>query len=82
MRSSTAPVLSCATMVTDDQSENGHRSETVYSDGKGTVQLSEDGTITWKDEKVNNGEEIVFEWNQELNDQLKERQEQAQTGMN
>ena len=72
----------CTAEIYDEQAENGHRSETVYSDGKGTVQLSEDGTITWKDEKVNNGEEIVFEWNQELNDQLKERQEQAQTGMN
>ena len=72
----------CTKEIYDEQSENGVRKETAYRDGKGTVELSEDGTITWKDEKVNNGEEIVFEWNQELNDQLKEMQEQAQTGMN
>lgn len=72
----------CTKVLYDEQSETGAREETVYSDGKGTIKLSEDGTITWKDEKVNNGEELVFEWNQDLNDQLKERQEQAQAGMN
>ena len=72
----------CTKALYDEQSENGVREETAYSDGKGTIKLSEDGTITWQDEKVNNGEELVFEWNQELNDQLKERQEQAQAGMN
>lgn len=70
---------SCVAMTVDPQSENGINEERIYSDGQGTIEVTKDGKITWKDEKVNDGEELVFAWDQELNDQL---QEQAQTGQN
>ena len=69
----------CTKMIPDDQAQTGVREELVYNDGEGTMEISEDGKITWKDERVNNGEELVLAWDQELNDEL---QEQAQTGMN
>ena len=69
----------CTKMIPDDQAQTGVREELVYNDGEGTMKISEDGKITWKDERVNNGEELVLAWDQELNDEL---QEQAQTGMN
>ena len=69
----------CTKMIPDDQAQTGVREELAYNDGEGTMEISEDGKITWKDERVNNGEELVLAWDQELNDEL---QEQAQTGMN
>ena len=69
----------CIKLTYDPQSENGGSEETVYNDGKGTMTISKDGKITLKDEKINDGEELVFAWDQELNDKL---QEQAQTVQN
>lgn len=69
----------CLKMVLDPQSETGIREETVYSDGKGTMEITKDDKIIWKDEKVNDGEEIVLAWDQTLTDEV---QEQAQTGQN
>ena len=73
---------SCVKQALDPKSETGVSTETVYSDGKGTIEITKDGKFIWKDEKVNDGEELVFAWDQTLNDELKERQEQDQTGQN
>ena len=67
----------CTKIVPDDQS--GTREELVYRDGTGTIAIDKDGSLIWTDEKVNNGEMLIFRWDQELNEML---QEQASTGMN
>ena len=69
----------CTKIVPDDQSETGTREELVYRDGTGTIAIDKDGSLIWTDEKVNNGEMLIFKWDQELNEML---QEQASTGMN
>lgn len=73
---------SCVKQAFDPESETGVSTETVYSDGKGTIEITKDGKFIWKDEKVNDGEELVFAWDQELNDKLNELQQQDQTGQN
>ena len=52
----------------DPESENGVIHEEVYTDGTGTFEITEDKKITWKDDKENAGEGLVFVWNQELSD--------------
>ena len=74
---------SCVKETLDPESETGASAEMVYSDGNGTIEITKDNKFIWKDEKVNDGEELVFAWDQSLNDKLKEKmQEQAQTGQN
>lgn len=73
---------SCVKQAFDPESETGVSTETVYGDGKGTIEITKDGKFIWKDEKVNDGEELVFAWDQELNDKLNELQQQDQTGQN
>ena len=73
---------SCVKQAFDPESETGVSTETVYGDGKGTIEITKDGKFIWKDEKVNDGEELVFVWDQELNDKLNELQQQDQTGQN
>ena len=34
------------------------------------VAIEQDGTVTWKDDKNNEGEGLVFEWDQQLNEQM------------
>ena len=66
---------SCVKETLDPESETGSSIEMVYNDGNGTIEITK--------EKVNDGEELVFAWDQSLNDKLKEKmQEQAQTGQN
>ena len=74
---------SCLKETLDPESETGSSIEVVYNDGNGTIEITKDNKFIWKDEKVNDGEELVFAWDQSLNDKLKEKmQEQAQTGQN
>ena len=73
---------SCMKQAFDPESETGISTETVYSDGKGTIEITKDGKFIWKDEKVNDGEELVFAWDQDLNDRVNEMQQQDQTGQN
>ena len=46
------------------------------------IEITKDGKFIWKDEKVNDGEELVFAWDQDLNDRVNEMQQQDQTGQN
>ena len=62
----------------DPESENGVTQEEVYTDGTGTFEISDDKKITWKDDKENEGEGLVFAWDQELNDKLQQMIEQNQ----
>ena len=66
----------------DPESETVGSVEVVYNDGNGTIEITKDGKFIWKDEKVNDGEELVFAWDQALNDKLNEMQQQDQTGQN
>ncbi len=50
----------------------------VYEDGSGTLTISQNGSITWKDDKDNAGEGVVFVWDQALLDSLQERVDSAQ----
>ena len=62
----------------DPESENGVTHEEVYTDGTGTFEITEDKKITWKDDKENAGEGLVFVWNQELNDKVQQMMQENQ----
>ena len=62
----------------DPESENGVSQEEVYTDGTGTFEITQDKKITWKDDKENEGEGLVFVWDQELYDKLQQMIEQNQ----
>ena len=62
----------------DPESEFGVTQEQVYTDGTGSFEITEDKKITWKDDKENEGEGLVFVWNQELYDKLQQVIEQNQ----
>ena len=49
----------------------------LYDDGTGTIQISPEGSITWKDDKEDAGKDIVFVWNEELSQQVREQMAQA-----
>ena len=56
--------------VPDANAENGIAYTTLYEDGTGTIVIEQDGTVTWKDDKNNEGEGLVFEWDQQLNEKM------------
>lgn len=56
--------------VPDANAENGVAYTTLYEDGTGTIVIEQDGTVTWKDDKNNEGEGLVFEWDQQLNEKM------------
>ena len=62
----------------DPESENGVIHEEVYTDGTGTFEITEDKKITWKDDKENAGEGLVFVWNQELSDKVQQKMQENQ----
>ena len=64
----------------DPESENGVTQEEIYTDGTGSFEISSDSKITWKDDKENEGEGLVFAWDQELNDRLQKMLQQEQEG--
>lgn len=49
----------------------------LYDDGTGTIQISPEGSITWKDDKEDAGKDAVFVWNEELSQQVREQMAQA-----
>lgn len=69
----------CYKMSPDANSDTGISEEVIYEDGTGTIEISEDRKITWKDDKENAGEGLVFAWDEELNKRLEEA---AATGQN
>ena len=60
------------------ESENGVEQEEIYTDGSGTFEITKDNKITWKDDKENEGEGLVFAWDQELNDKMQEMMSQSE----
>ena len=51
---------------------------TLYEDGTGTIVIEQDGTVTWKDDKNNEGEGLVFEWNQQLYEEVLQKMTDGQ----
>lgn len=49
--------------------------ETIYEDGTGTFTISADKKVTWKDDKEDAGKDVVFAWDEELNQQLRDQME-------
>ena len=58
--------------------QNSITQEDIYSDGTGSFEISADSKITWKDDKENAGEGLVFEWDQERTEQLQQLMQQNQ----
>lgn len=58
--------------------QNNITQEDIYSDGTGSFKISADSKITWKDDKENAGEGMVFEWDQERTEQLQQVMSQNQ----
>lgn len=46
---------------------------TEYEDGTGSLTISADKKVTWKDDKEDAGKDVVFAWDEELNEQLREQ---------
>ena len=49
----------------------------LYDDGTGTIQITPEGSITWNDDKEDAGKDVVFVWNEELSQQVREQMAQA-----
>lgn len=64
--------------VPDANAENGVAYTTLYEDGTGTIVIEQDGTVTWKDDKNNEGEGLVFEWNQQLYEEVLQKMTDGQ----
>ena len=64
--------------VPDANAENGIAYTTLYEDGTGTIVIEQDGTVTWKDDKNNEGEGLVFEWNQQLYEEVLQKMTDGQ----
>ena len=58
--------------------QNSVTVEDIYSDGSGSFEISADSKITWKDDKENAGEGMVFEWDQERTEQVQQLMSQNQ----
>ena len=58
------------------EAEMGVDQEEVYTDGTGTFEISQDSKITWKDDKENEGEGLVFVWDKELYEKVQEMVEE------
>ena len=52
--------------------------EEVYSDGTGTIEISEEGKITWKDNKEDAGKGMAFVWDEEMNSMYSEQMENSE----
>ena len=50
--------------------------ELVYYDGTGSFEITADNKITWKDDKENAGEGLVFAWDEELNSKIADLQKE------
>ena len=60
---------------TGDQEEVTEKE--IYNDGSGTIEISEDARITWKDNKEDIANGMVFVWDEEMNTMIAEQKEGA-----
>ena len=56
---------------TTDQEEVTEKE--IYNDGSGTIEISEDATVTWKDNKEDIAKGMVFVWDEEMNSVIAEQ---------
>ena len=47
--------------------------ELIYDDGSGTFEISADKTVVWKDDKEDAGKDILFIWDEEMNQSIQEQ---------
>lgn len=51
--------------------------EIVYTDGAGSFEITDDSKLTWKDDKEDAGNGLVFAWDEALNKQIQDMMAEA-----
>lgn len=64
-------------IMKEDQTTGEFSEEDVYADGSGVFTVK-DGKITWKDDKEDAGKDLVFVWDQETADVMKQMEAEGE----